>query len=295
MVWIHILLWCQGGGHHHFSHKIDKFYFISGYHFDRNNLYPCSYYIIAKIPCLSSAPNKFRKSPDWFAFSKTSLTKIARVWVHKQLFGFVSVGFHLWRYRNAKSNGGHDHDNIASFCRNFWRNCAIFSLQTENKRLDSNWFFYGDQINFWISRRSLCILFIGKKKNFDNAINQMSYEQLRDPYEGDFDEYLEIWIQFGYVCLFTSIYEYAPVCALLATIIEIRNDAHKFCNLFQRPEEWNFKIIQLCLLRTLKFFLVWDKFQKVENFRKYWSLGRRIFSFSFFIYPYSSWPDGYAK
>ena len=75
----------------------------------------------------------------------------------------------------------------------------------------------------------------------------MSYEQLRDPYEGDFDEYLEIWIQFGYVCLFTSIYEYAPVCALLATIIEIRNDAHKFCNLFQRPEEWNFKIIQLYL------------------------------------------------
>lgn len=78
----------------------------------------------------------------------------------------------------------------------------------------------------------------------------MSYEQLRDPYEGDFDEYLEIWIQFGYVCLFTSIYEYAPVCALLATIIEIRNDAHKFCNLFQRPEEWNFKIIQLCLVIT---------------------------------------------
>jgi len=75
-----------------------------------------------------------------------------------------------------------------------------------------------------------------KKKNFSNLIEQMQYEQFRDPYEGEFDEYLEIWIQFGYVCLFTSIYEYAPLCALVATIIEIRNDAHKFCNLFQRPE-----------------------------------------------------------
>ena len=51
---------------------------------------------------------------------------------------------------------------------------------------------------------------------------------------GNFDEFLELWIQFGYVTLFTCIYEWAPVCALVATLIEIRNDAHKFCNLLQR-------------------------------------------------------------
>ena len=53
---------------------------------------------------------------------------------------------------------------------------------------------------------------------------------------GEFDEYLEIWIQFGYVTLFTCIYEWAPVVAFLAIVIEIRNDAHKFCNLLQRPQ-----------------------------------------------------------
>ena len=53
---------------------------------------------------------------------------------------------------------------------------------------------------------------------------------------GEFEEYLEIWIQFGYVTLFTCIYEWAPIVAFIATIIEIRNDAHKFCNLFQRPQ-----------------------------------------------------------
>ena len=52
--------------------------------------------------------------------------------------------------------------------------------------------------------------------------------------KGNFDEFLELWIQFGYVTLFTCIYEWAPVCALVATLIEIRNDAHKFCNLLQR-------------------------------------------------------------
>ncbi|CBY18514.1 unnamed protein product [Oikopleura dioica] len=75
-----------------------------------------------------------------------------------------------------------------------------------------------------------------KKKSFTDLSEQADYEKNRDEYEGHFDEYLEIWIQFGYVVLFTSIYEYAPLCALLATIIEIRNDAHKFLNLFKRPE-----------------------------------------------------------
>ena len=46
---------------------------------------------------------------------------------------------------------------------------------------------------------------------------------------------MELWIQFGYVTLFTCIYPWAPVCALIATMIEIRNDGHKFCNLLQRP------------------------------------------------------------
>jgi len=75
-----------------------------------------------------------------------------------------------------------------------------------------------------------------KSKKFDTIGNQMKYESLRDEYEGEFEEYLEIWIQFGYVTLFTCIYEWAPIVAFIATIIEIRNDAHKFCNLFQRPQ-----------------------------------------------------------
>lgn len=74
-----------------------------------------------------------------------------------------------------------------------------------------------------------------QSKKFESLSDQMKYEKLRDEYEGNFDEFLELWIQFGYVTLFTCIYEWAPVCALIATLIEIRNDAHKFCNLLQRP------------------------------------------------------------
>ena len=71
-------------------------------------------------------------------------------------------------------------------------------------------------------------------KNFSNLSEQATYEANRDEYEGHFD-----YQQFRggpLVVLFTSIYEYAPLCALVATIIEIRNDAHKFLNLFKRPE-----------------------------------------------------------
>ncbi|XP_064100858.1 anoctamin-8-like [Macrobrachium nipponense] len=54
-------------------------------------------------------------------------------------------------------------------------------------------------------------------------------------YEGTFKDYLEIFVQFGYVTLFSSAFPLAAACALVANVIEIRSDAFKFCYVFQRP------------------------------------------------------------
>ena len=44
-----------------------------------------------------------------------------------------------------------------------------------------------------------------------------------------------MFIQFGYVTLFSSAYPLAGLCALLNNLIEIRGDAFKLCFVHKRP------------------------------------------------------------
>ena len=44
-----------------------------------------------------------------------------------------------------------------------------------------------------------------------------------------------MFIQFGYVTLFSSAYPLAGLCALLNNVIEIRGDAFKLCFVHKRP------------------------------------------------------------
>ncbi|XP_041375586.1 anoctamin-10-like isoform X2 [Gigantopelta aegis] len=64
---------------------------------------------------------------------------------------------------------------------------------------------------------------------------QASLESTMDQYEGTMDEYLELFLQFGYVFLFSSAFPLAALWALLNNITEIRTDAFKMCRIFQRP------------------------------------------------------------
>lgn len=50
-----------------------------------------------------------------------------------------------------------------------------------------------------------------------------------------FQDYQEMFIQFGYVVLFSSAFPLAAMCALVNNIIEIRSDAFKLCTGLQRP------------------------------------------------------------
>lgn len=44
-----------------------------------------------------------------------------------------------------------------------------------------------------------------------------------------------MFVQFGYVVLFSSAFPLAAMCALINNIIEIRSDALKLCTSLQRP------------------------------------------------------------
>ncbi|XP_029472982.1 anoctamin-7 [Rhinatrema bivittatum] len=54
-------------------------------------------------------------------------------------------------------------------------------------------------------------------------------------YEGLFDEYLEMVIQFGFITIFVAACPLAPLFALLNNWVEIRLDAHKFVCEYRRP------------------------------------------------------------
>lgn len=54
-------------------------------------------------------------------------------------------------------------------------------------------------------------------------------------YARPLDDYLEMFIQFGYVLLFSPAFPLAAFCALVNNLFEIRIDAFKLCNTVQRP------------------------------------------------------------
>ncbi|GBP86664.1 Anoctamin-10 [Eumeta japonica] len=69
----------------------------------------------------------------------------------------------------------------------------------------------------------------------DPRIEQANRECTLDEYLGTYDDYLELYIQFGYVILFSSVYPLAALFAVLNNVLEIRADAFKLCKTCKRP------------------------------------------------------------
>ena len=57
----------------------------------------------------------------------------------------------------------------------------------------------------------------------------------RNPYESTYDDFMELWLQFGHVFLFSSVYPLAAFFALLNNLLELKVDAYKLCRLTRKP------------------------------------------------------------
>lgn len=66
-------------------------------------------------------------------------------------------------------------------------------------------------------------------------LTQAELESCMKKYEDTFQDYQEMFVQFGYVVLFSSAFPLAALCALVNNLIEIRSDAFKLCTGLQRP------------------------------------------------------------
>ena len=58
---------------------------------------------------------------------------------------------------------------------------------------------------------------------------------LREPYESTYDDFVELWLQFGGVFLFSSIYPLAAFLALVNNVFELKMDAYKLCKISRKP------------------------------------------------------------
>uniref|UniRef100_A0A8C1RRE9 Anoctamin n=1 Tax=Cyprinus carpio TaxID=7962 RepID=A0A8C1RRE9_CYPCA len=82
-----------------------------------------------------------------------------------------------------------------------------------------------------------------KKMSWMDPLEETGYTVLTQPeieccmltYEDTLQDYQEMFIQFGYVVLFSSAFPLAAMCALINNIVEIRSDALKLCTGLQRP------------------------------------------------------------
>nr|XP_056713372.1 anoctamin-10 [Euleptes europaea] len=68
-----------------------------------------------------------------------------------------------------------------------------------------------------------------------SVFEQVNLEKEMDTYLGTFDDYLELFLQFGYVSLFSCVYPLAAVFAVLNNVTEMYSDALKMCSIFKRP------------------------------------------------------------
>ncbi|XP_028260022.1 anoctamin-8 isoform X2 [Parambassis ranga] len=67
------------------------------------------------------------------------------------------------------------------------------------------------------------------------TLTQAEMESCMQTFADTFQDYQEMFVQFGYVVLFSSAFPLAAMCALINNIIEIRSDAFKLCTGLQRP------------------------------------------------------------
>ncbi|XP_023556519.1 anoctamin-10 [Octodon degus] len=64
---------------------------------------------------------------------------------------------------------------------------------------------------------------------------QVILEKEMATYLGTFDDFLELFLQFGYVSLFSCVYPLAAAFAVLNNFTEVSSDALKMCRVFKRP------------------------------------------------------------
>ena len=79
----------------------------------------------------------------------------------------------------------------------------------------------------------------GESKGEANAAGRLTRSDLEDEIDKEereeFDDFLELVIQFGYVCLFAAACPLAAALSVVSNMVEMRSDLFRLCHVCRRP------------------------------------------------------------
>jgi hypothetical protein len=61
------------------------------------------------------------------------------------------------------------------------------------------------------------------------------FSKLTEPKKGTYSDYVTLFEQYGYLILFSAVFPWVALAALVNNIMEQRSDAFKYCHVNQRP------------------------------------------------------------
>ena len=101
-------------------------------------------------------------------------------------------------------------------------------------------------ISIYRSKRNI------RRMDKKNEISDIISQFLMTEYEDTYFDYLELFIQFGYIFMFSSVFPLAPSLALVNNLIERRSDAFKLCAGHRRPDQRTASGINAAWLRAFE-------------------------------------------
>ncbi len=96
----------------------------------------------------------------------------------------------------------------------------------------------GEKVNLDLLKSRCCHSEVNSIACLEPTDAQVAHAQLslrKDPFESTYDDFMEIWLQFGHVFLFSSVYPLAAFFALANNLVELRLDSYKLCKLMRKP------------------------------------------------------------
>lgn len=69
----------------------------------------------------------------------------------------------------------------------------------------------------------------------DDRVRSVNHDVLADPLDTLHDDFMELWLQFGHVFLFSAVYPLAAGIALVNNLTELFADRYKLCELSRKP------------------------------------------------------------
>ncbi|CAK9033104.1 unnamed protein product [Durusdinium trenchii] len=112
---------------------------------------------------------------------------------------------------------------------------AFFEVQVVRRAMISGW--------SPVSVVAVNLIFTAKPLRLEQAHFLEALEVLDQPHYEQFDDFLEMVIEFGYVTLFASAFPLAAVVSLVSNLIELKSDMFKLACVYQRPISHRMKSI----------------------------------------------------